>query len=83
MNDMGFVRKVVRGSKKKFDYSLNYPRKVVEILDLIDATVELVIKDDKLIITKIADGSDDTPKKVKTSKPEDRKQHGSSDGLII
>jgi len=70
MDDMGFVRKVVRGSKKKFDYSLNYPKKVVEILDLIDATVELVIEDNKLIITKIADGVNNVPKKNHTSKTE-------------
>ena len=63
MNDMGFVRKVVRGSIKKFDYSLNYPREVVEILDLIGATVELIIKDNTLIITKIADGANNIPNK--------------------
>lgn len=65
---MVLVRKVVRGSKKKFDYSLNFPREVIERLDLIGATIKLTIKNNKLIITKIIDDSDDTPKKNHTPK---------------
>ena len=55
---MVFVRKIVRGSIKKFDYSLNFPREVIERLDLIGATIKLTIKNNKLIITKIVDESD-------------------------
>jgi len=64
---MIFVRKVVRGSKDRFDYSLNFPKEVVEKLDLVGATVKITIQNGKLIITKNVDDSDDTPKKVKTS----------------
>ena len=72
---MVFVRKVVR--KKYLDecsYSLNFPREVIEKLDLIGATIKLTIKKDRLIITKIIDEPDNTPKKVETSKtkPEDK-----------
>ena len=80
---MVFVRKVVRKSKKRCSYSLNFPKEVIERLDLIGATIKLTIKKDRLIITKITDESDDTPKKITTSKPEDENQYGSSDGLII
>ena len=76
---MVFVRKVVR--KKYIDecsYSLNFPREVIERLDLIGATIKLTLKNDRLIITKIIDEPDNTPKKVETSKTE-----STDDGIYI
>lgn len=55
------IRKVTRGSKKKFDYSINLPKEVVETMGLLGATVQLVNNDKELIITKIDNNSVSKP----------------------
>jgi len=62
--DMVFIRKVTRGSKKRFDYSVNLPREIVEKLNLIDSTVKLTVKNGTIIITKIEDESAETIHKI-------------------
>ncbi len=61
---MVFIRKVTRGSKKRFDYSVNLPREIVEKMNLIDSTVKLIVKNGTIIITKIEDESAETISKI-------------------
>lgn len=60
------VRKIVRKSKERNNHVLNLPKEVLERLDLIGATVKITIKNDRFIVSKIVDESDDVSKKIKS-----------------
>ncbi len=48
-----YIRKIVRGSKKKVDYSINIPADIVRELGFRDCKVTIKAKNKTLTITKV------------------------------
>lgn len=69
-----YSRKVVRGSKKRFDYSINIPAEVVRKLELQDSYVQIKLEKDTIIMKKISGlehAKDSTVVQVKKEEPSD------------